>query len=169
MANFKDMWNSMAKTEVKQFTIEDLPEGTYIAEVVSCKLGPTKAGDKDMVSWDLKVIEGAQKNNHIAVYRPFSKTEDSEQNIKAIDRALNDFKLLNLPCEAEVLGNSMKNVVGKNIEISLKNGTNGQFKNFKRIVEDVPAAPDVPVAKAATEPSASATSAFVFPDEEIPF
>lgn len=136
--NFKDLWNAAAKTEVKQFTTEDLPEGTYIAEVISCKLGPTKKGDKDMVSWDLKVVEGDQKNSHIFVNRAFSKTDPSEENIKAIDRALNDFKLLGLPCEAEILGITMKNIIGKNIEISLKNGTNGQFKNFKRIVEKTP-------------------------------
>lgn len=136
--NFKDLWNATAKTEVKTFSRDDLPEGTYIAEVISCKLGPTKAGDKDMVSWDLKVTEGGQKNNHIFVNRSFSKTDESEANIKAIERALNDFKILGLPCEAEVLGNTMKNIVGKTIEISLKNGTSGQFQNFKRIVEVVP-------------------------------
>lgn len=133
--NFKDMWNAAAKTEVKVFSNEDLPEGSYIAEVISCKLGPTKKGDKDMVSWDLKVIEGNQKNNHIFVNRSFSKTENTEENMKAINRALDDFKILGLPCEAEVLGSSMKNIVGKTIEISLKNGNSGQFKNFKRIVE----------------------------------
>lgn len=137
--NFKDMWNTAAKTEVKVFSTDDLPEGPYITEVMSCKLGPTKKGDKDMVSWDLKVIEGEQKNNHIFVNRSFSKTDASEENIKAINRALDDFKILGLPCEAEVLGNSMKSIVGKNIEISLKNGNSGQFKNFKRVVEVTPA------------------------------
>lgn len=134
--NFKDMWDTAAKAEKKTFSNEDLPEGNYITEVISCKLGQTKAGDKDMVSWELKVVEGEQKNNHIWVYRPFSKTDGSEQNIKAIERALNDFKQLDLPCEAEVLGNTMQGIVGKIIEIALKNGTNGQFKNFKRIVEN---------------------------------
>lgn len=157
--NFKDLWNATAKTEVKQFTIEDLPEGIYIAEVVSCKLGPTKAGDKDMVSWDLKVTEGDQKNNHIVVYRSFSKTDPSEQNIKAIERALNDFKILGLPCEAEVLGQTMQKIMGKKIEISLKNGTNGQFKNFKRIVEVAPVVSD-------QTPSFVAE---IFPEEEKPF
>lgn len=158
--NFKDLWNTAAKTEVKQFTIEDLPEGTYIAEVISCKLGPTKAGDKDMVSWDLKVTEGEQKNNHIAVYRSFSKTDPSEANVNAINRALNDFKILGLPCEAEILGQTMQKIVGKKIEISLKNGTSGQFKNFKRIVEVVSvAAPAAPTTEVKT----------AFPVDEIPF
>jgi hypothetical protein len=136
--NFKDMWNTAAKADISAPSFEDLPEGTYIAEVLSCKLGPTKAGDKDMVSWDLKVVEGQYKNSHIFVYRPFSKTDESEQNVKAINRALDDFKILGLDCTAEALAKSMRDIVGKKIEISLKNGNSGQFKNFKRIVEDVP-------------------------------
>lgn len=135
--NFAEMWNTTAKEEKKSFSRDDLPEGIYIAEVISCKLGPTKAGDKDMVSWDLKVIEGTQKNNHIFVNRSFSKTDESEQNIKAINRALDDFKQLELACTSDVIGKTMRDIIGKKIEISLKNGTSGQFQNFKRIVETV--------------------------------
>ena len=135
MASFKDMWNKAASEEVKVFQTEDLPEGTYFAEVVSCKMGKTKAGDKDMISWDLKLVEGEQKNKHIWQHRPFSTTDTSEANEKAIERAINDFKLLALPCGADVINQTMIDVVGKCIEVSIKNGTNGQFKNFKRIVE----------------------------------
>lgn len=159
--NFKDLWNTAAAAEVKTFSNEDLPEGTYITEVISCKLGPTRAGDKDMVSWDLKVVEGEQKNSHIFVNRAFSKTDASEQNIKAVERALNDFKILELPCTDTTIGKTMKDIVGKRIEISLKNGTSGQFKNFKRIVEEVKTVANV------QEVSSFGTE--VFPEEEIPF
>lgn len=155
--DFKSLWNSTAAEEKKTFGGDTLPEGTYITEVISCKLGPTKAGDKDMVSWNLKVIEGAQKNCHIFVNRSFSKTDQSDQNIKAIKAALEDFKQLGLPCTAEVIGKTMREVVGKNIEIKLVASNNGgQFQNFKRIVEK-------PVAAAASFGSE------VFPESDIPF
>lgn len=133
--NFADLWNKAAQAEKKQFGSDDLPDGTYITEVMSCKLGPTKAGTKDMVSWDLKVIEGEQKNNHIFVNRAFSKTDASEENLKAIQRALNDFIDLGLKADTASLAGTMRDIVGKNIEIKLAPGNSGQFKNFKRIVE----------------------------------
>jgi len=136
--DFAAVWNKAAKAEKKQFGGDDLPEGTYIVEVMKCTLGPTKAGDKDMVSWDLKVIEGEQKNNHIFINRAFSKVDESEQNIKAIQRALNDFIDLGLNAEAPVLKKTIREVVGKNIEIKLVAGEKGQFQNFKRIVEVIP-------------------------------
>lgn len=166
--DFKDFWNKRAKAEVKTFSNEDLPEGNYIAEVMSCKIGKTKSGNKTMVSWDLKVIEGEQKNNHIFVNRPFfwigSSESDitSEENGKAIDRMMDDFKILGFTVTDDVLNKTMANMVGKTIEINLKNGTNGQFKNFKRIVE----------LKSDPRPQSSNAESFgamVFPEEEIPF
>ena len=38
MTSFADMWNNAAKQEKKQFGNDDLPDGTYITEVISCKL-----------------------------------------------------------------------------------------------------------------------------------
>ena len=136
--NFADMWNKAAGAEKKQFGNDDMPDGTYITEVISCKLGKTKDQSKDMVSWNLKVIQGEQKKNHIFVHRPFSKTDMSEQNEKAIQRALNDFIDLELSADTEQLAKTMRDVVGKNVEIKLVAGTNGQFKNFKRIVDVLP-------------------------------
>lgn len=162
MATFADMWNKAAKAGKKQFNNDDLPDGLYVTEVVSCKMGMTKDQTKDMVSWDLKVVEGEQKNNHIWVHRPFSKTDDSEQNEKAIQRALNDFIDLGLNAEAAVLKSTMIDIVGKHIEIKLVAGTNGQFKNFKRIVEPIPATP-------IGNQGASSFGNDVFPEEEIPF
>lgn len=151
---FKDLWNTAAKQEPKQFATEDLPEGTYICEVLSCKLTKTKAGDKDMIAWDMRVVQGEHKNSHIWLNRPFSKTDASEQNIKAIERATGDFVLLGLSADTVSLAKTMTDIVGKHIEISLKNGTNGQFKNFKRIVD---------------APPADAAPAGTAPDDEGPF
>jgi hypothetical protein len=164
--DFKDFWNKKANAETKTHSYEDLPEGNYITEVISCKMGKTKSGTKSMVSWDLKVIEGEQKNNHIFVNRPFywigaSESDiTSEQNDKAIDRMMDDFKLLGLKITADVLNETMLKMVGKTIEISLKNGTNGQFQNFRRIVEPKPTSSE-------QEPISAVP---VFPvDEESPF
>ena len=173
--NFADMWNKKAKEAKKVIGMPDeLPEGTYNTEVLVCKFGETKAG-KSMVFWDLKVVDGPQKNNHIHVYRVFSKTEDSEENDKAIDRALDDFKDLELPCDQQSIGKSMTHVIGKVIEIKLVKGTNGNFRNFKRIIEIVSAetTPEiVPTFTAEVVPTvATAVHSFgtTISDEEIPF
>lgn len=139
--NFADMWNKAATQEKKQFASDDLPEGTYYAEVVSCKLGPTRAGDKDMVSWDLRVAQGEMKNRRIFVNRAFSKTDESEQNVKAIERALNDFIQLDLKADSTSLKQTMIDVTGKTIEISLKKANTGMFYNFRRIVDGAVDAP----------------------------
>ena len=135
MTSFKDMWNTAAQQEKKTFG--DLPEGTYKGEVKVCRFQPSKDGTKENLFWDLQVVEGEEKGSHIYVYRPFSKTDTSDDNQKAINRALNDFIQLELPCNAEAIEKTMINVVGKTVEIVLKNATNGngQFKNFKKIIE----------------------------------
>ena len=69
MGSFKDMWNTAAKEETKSFQGEDLPEGTYNAEVLDCKIKPTKAGDKHMTAWDLRVVDGTYKNRRIFVLK----------------------------------------------------------------------------------------------------
>ena len=132
--NFAEMWDTAAGAEKKQFDTEDLPEGTYICEVLVCKMGRNKADTKDMISWDLRVVQGEQKNRHIWVHRPFSK-EDTDENRKAIARALDDFKQLDLKADSKSIKQTMLDIVGKLIEISLKNGNNGQFRNFRRVVE----------------------------------
>lgn len=141
--SFRDLWDKAAGEEVKRGSFDPLPEGSYTAEVLSCKMGKTKAGDKDMISWDMKVVEGEQKNNHVWQHRPFSRTDESESNMKAIERATDDFKLLGLPCGTADLEKSMLGIVGKQIELSIKNSStgNGQFINFKRIVPAAAAAP----------------------------
>lgn len=162
MGSFKDMWNTAAKEETKSFQGEDLPEGTYNAEVLDCKIKPTKAGDKHMTAWDLRVVDGTYKNRRIFVNRVFSQTDESEQNRKAIKRAVDDFKLLGLPCLPEEIEKSMKDAVGKIIELRIKNGnTPGtQFQNFLRIVEGAVDAP---------KPAAGAGAFPGVPDDEIPF
>jgi len=140
MGSFKDMWNTAAKEETRAFQGEDLPEGTYTAEVLDCRFKPTKAGDKEMAAWDMRVVQGEYKNRRIFVNRVFSKTDESEQNQKAIKRAVDDFKLLGLPCSPEETPQSMIAVIGKIIELRIKNGTTPgtQFQNFLRIVETTP-------------------------------
>lgn len=157
--SFKDMWGTAAKEETRSFSGEELPEGTYNAEVLDCKIKPTKAGDKHMTAWDLRVVDGAYKNRRIFVNRVFSQTDESEQNQKAIKRAVDDFKLLGLPCSTDEIKDTMLNVIGKIIELKIKNGnTPGtQFQNFLRIVE-------TPVGN-----GAAASSGGVIPDEELPY
>lgn len=157
--NFAEMWDTAAGTEKKQFDTEDLPEGTYTCEVLVCKMGRNKADTKDMISWDLRVVQGEQKNRHIWVHRPFSK-ETTEENQKAIARALDDFKQLDLKADSKSIKQTMLDIVGKLIEISLKNGTNGQFRNFRRIVEGAVDAP---------KPAPGAGAFPGVPDDEIPF
>ena len=51
--NFKDMWDKAATQPKKQFDNVELPEGTYTAEIVSCKLGAgngPKFGERRMRS-----------------------------------------------------------------------------------------------------------------------
>lgn len=150
------MWNKSAAQDKKQFG--DLPEGTYKAKVISCKFQPAKDGIKTNCAWDLQVIEGEQANNHIWVYRPFSKMDASEENQKALDRVLNDFVQLGVPATTDKIEKTMMDLVGKVIEIKLKSdGKDGQYKNFQRII---------------TEPVAAAVQAAVsntFPEEEAPF
>ena len=133
--NFKDMWNSAAQQEKKQFT--DLPAGTYKGRCLKCAFEPSKADpSKTNLVWDLQVIDGDQKNNHAFIYRSFSKTDPSEQNQKAINRVLNDFVQLDQPCDADVIGKTMESLVGKIIEFSYKpDNNNGMWKNLHRIVE----------------------------------
>lgn len=147
--NFADMWDSVASEPKKVFENTPLPDGDYMTEVLSVTLGETKDKLKAMFKWDLKIIEGDRKNCHIFVNRPFSKTDDSEQNVKALGRALNDFKALDLPCDRTHLDGTMKGLVGKHIEINLKEDGRGpdaqgrinQWQNFRRIVEIAPTAP----------------------------
>lgn len=162
--NFAEMWDSAAGAEKKQFDTEDLPEGTYACEVLMCKMGRNKADTKDMISWDLRVVQGEQKNRHIWVHRPFSK-ETTEENQKAIARALDDFKQLDLKADSKSIKQTMLDIVGKLIEISLKNGTNGQFRNFRRIVEGKA---DAAPAGTGTPPVGGGAFSGV-PDDEIPF
>jgi len=160
MSNFADLWNKAATEPKKQFD-NDLPDGTYTFEVVSCKLDKTKAQDKDMVIWGLRVVSGDHKGVNYWINRAFSKTDESDSNIKAVKRAIGDFIDLGLDANTAVLGKTMEDVVGKLIEVKLvpdKNG--GQFKNFRRIVEgraDTPA----PAPKPGAFPGV--------PDSEIPF
>ena len=139
--DFKDMWNTAAKQEKKQFS--DLPAGTYKGRVIKCAFEPAK-GDplKTNLVWDLQIVDGEHKNSHAWIYRSFSKTDKSEQNQKAINRVLNDFVQLGLPCEADVVGKTMEDVVGKVIEFTFKpDGRDGMWKNLNRIVpEPVPSA-----------------------------
>ena len=133
--NFAEMWDAAASAEKKQFDNEDLPEGTYVCEVLACKMGRNKADTKDMISWDLRVVQGEQKNRHIWVYRPFSK-ETTEENQKAIGRALDDFKQLDLKADSSSIRQTMIDIVGKLIEIKLTpDKSGGQYRNFRRIVE----------------------------------
>ena len=143
MTTFAELWNAAASEPKKSFENVVFPEGDYKAEIMSVKLGPTKLGDKDMFSWDLKVIDGEYSNNHMFVNRSFSKTDMSDQNKNALIRALDDFKALNMQCDTANLNNSMKSLIGKKIEVRIKNGTKEgtQFTNFLRLIQDKPAAP----------------------------
>lgn len=141
MTAFKDMWDKAASQEKKQFVSDDLPEGSYYAEVMACKYGPTKNNDKEMVSWDLRVVQGEFKNRRIFVNRAFSRTDESEQNQKAIERVLNDFIQLDLKADSASLKQTMSDIVGKTIELSLKKANTGMFYNFRRIVEGAVDAP----------------------------
>ena len=140
--NFADMWDSVASEPKKVFENTPLPDGDYVCEVLQVKLDATKDGTKPMFKWDLKVIEGERRNCHIFVNRPFGR-EDTEQNRKALGRALNDFKALDLPCDSKSLELTMKGIIGKHIEINLKEDGRGadaqgrinQWQNFRRIVE----------------------------------
>lgn len=142
--NFKDMWDKAATQPKKQFDNVELPEGTYTAEIVSCKLGKTKDQSKDMITWDLRIVVGEHKNQRIFVNRPFSRTDESEQNQKAIERALNDFIQLDLKADTASLAQTMSDIVGKIIELSLKKANTGMFYNFRRIVENAVDANDKP-------------------------
>ena len=132
--NFKDMWNVAAQQEKKQFV--DLPEGTYQGRVIKCafetrKKDPTKTN----LVWDLQITDGEYKGQHAFIYRSFSRTDTSEQNQKAINRVLNDFIQLDLPCDADVIDKTMAGVVGKIVEFKFAADNNGgMWKNINRIV-----------------------------------
>jgi hypothetical protein len=168
--NFAEMFDGIAKEPKKVFENTPLPEGDYVTEVLSVSLGETKDKLKAMFKWDLKIIEGDRRNCHIFVNRPFSKTDDSEQNQKALARALNDFKILDLPCDSKNLDKTMKNLIGKHIEINLKDDGRGpdannrinQWQNFRRIVEPAPT-------EAVPEVAASMGAVTNMPDEPLPF
>jgi len=164
--DFGSMWDRKAKEGKKVIGIPDeLPEGLYEVKVLVCKFGETKTG-KSMVFWDLEVAVGQQKGNHIHVYRTFSKTEDTEENRKAIDSALDDFKQLGLDATRAAIARSMINLIGKVIEIKLVKGTNGNFRNFKRII-DTPAALEVVLTVDAELIQPFVTT--MIPDEPLPF
>ena len=84
------------------------------------------------------------KNQRIFVNRPFSRTDESELNQKAIERALNDFIQLDLKADTASLAQTMSDIVGKIIELSLKKANTGMFYNFRRIVENAVDANDKP-------------------------
>lgn len=163
--NFADMFDSIAKEPKTVFENTPLPDGDYVTEVVSVSLGQTKDKAKAMFKWDLKIAEGDRKNCHIFVNRPFGR-EDTEQNRKALTRALNDFKILDLPCDSQILDNTMKNLIGKYIEINLKEDGRGpdqqgrinQWQNFRRIVD-----------KPLPAPNTAESFGQSMPDENVPF
>ncbi|CVK18493.1 hypothetical protein SPSPH_045650 [Sporomusa sphaeroides DSM 2875] len=159
--SFKDIWDEAAGQEVKQFA-DDLPDGKYQAEVIKCEFGKTKDQTKDKVHWELKVIDGEQKGSHIWIDRAFYKNDNSEDNKKAVRRATDDFKYLGFTPTSANLENIMKGLVGQTVEIELKSGNNGQFKNLRRIVEK-------PVAQTQAATNQSAFGNDKFPEEEMPF
>jgi hypothetical protein len=126
----KDFWNEEAGVEKKVFA-GDLPDGKYVATVLKCEFGKTKDGTKDKTHWDLQVTEGPHARSHIWVDRGFSKTDESEENKKAIQRMLDDFKQLDLPCGTATIAASMDSIIGKTVLIELKMGNTSQFKNFR--------------------------------------
>jgi hypothetical protein len=151
--NFAEMFDSVANKPKKQYKVDNLPDGNYVMEIVSVVPGLTKNEEKRKISWDLKVAEGEYKNRHVFITYSFTQIND-ESNLKAIDRALDPFKILDMPCDSASINGSMKKLTGKYVEINLKDdgygpdadGNRGQWKNFRRIVEDVPQGAPAPQA-----------------------
>jgi hypothetical protein len=140
----KDYWNEQAASEKKATAVE-LPEGTYTAEVMKCEFGKTRA-EGDKVFWDLKVLYDDYANCHCWVHSKFSKTDDTEENKKDINKMLDYFKALDLPCASDGIAASMASIVGKTIEFKIVEGSRGgRFTNFIRVVPEKPAVEAVPV------------------------
>ena len=156
--NFNEMFDSIANAPRKKFEATPLPEGDYIAEVISVVLGETKDKIKGMFKWNLKIIEGERKNSHIFINRSFSKTDDSEQNEKALNRALEDFKILGLPCDRKNLENTMRILVGKHVQVNVKDSSSGNGNQWYNL-------------RCMLEPSPDDATSFgtVVPDENVPF
>lgn len=123
------MWDESKGKETK---FSSLADGTYQVEVETCGYGKTKA-ELPKIEWQLKVIEGDQKNSKHWVHRVLDTNKPN-----SIAQAKQDFLDLDLDATSANVTKSMEFIIGKTIEIQLKTSDQGnQFTNFKRIIETV--------------------------------
>lgn len=135
---FADIWDKSAGVQNRE-----LPNGDYVAKVLECKNGETKSTGMPKIEWVLEIVGGDHAEQKTWIHRVLD-----QNNPFTIDLAKTDFLNLKVDCSSGAMNKTMKELVGKNILLSLHPSKKGD----SQVKDIIGFAPTVAPAPAATDP-----------------